>query len=131
MGPIRRSGAGSELDGAVPLDQVRVLEDKAAIAREGGQPLISPEAVVIAPFPLITTGTDANVQIRGVTPIVLKVRKNVRIVRMDQNSSLALKTRTVDHPAAETSDSILHGRPVADSITAPIMLRSVVPPDES
>jgi putative ABC transport system permease protein len=65
----------------VPLEQVRVLEDKPAIAREGGQPLISPEAVVIAPFPLITTGTDANVQIRGVTPIVLKVRKNVRIVR--------------------------------------------------
>jgi putative ABC transport system permease protein len=78
---IRRSGAGSELDGAVPLEQVRVLEDKPAIAREGGQPLISPEAVVIAPFPLITTGTDANVQIRGVTPVVLKVRKNVRIVR--------------------------------------------------
>jgi putative ABC transport system permease protein len=78
---IRRSGAGSELDGAVPLEQVRVLEDKPAIAREGGQPLISPEAVVIAPFPLITTGTDANVQIRGVTPIVLKVRKNVRIVQ--------------------------------------------------
>jgi len=78
---IRRSGAGSELDGAVPLEQVRVLEDKPAISREGGQPLISPEAVVIAPFPLITTGTDANVQIRGVTPIVLKVRKNVRIVQ--------------------------------------------------
>jgi putative ABC transport system permease protein len=78
---IRRSGAGSELDGAVPLEQVRVLEDKPAIAREGGQPLISPEAVVIAPFPLITTGTDANVQIRGVTPVVLKVRKNVRIVQ--------------------------------------------------
>jgi putative ABC transport system permease protein len=78
---IRRSGASSELDGAVPLEQVRVLEDKPAIAREGGQPLVSPEAVVIAPFPLLTTGTDANVQIRGVTPEVLKVRKNVRIVQ--------------------------------------------------
>jgi putative ABC transport system permease protein len=78
---IRRSGASSELDGAVPLEQVRVLEDKPAIAREGGQPLVSPEAVVIAPFPLLTTGTDANVQVRGVTPEVLKVRKNVRIVQ--------------------------------------------------
>lgn len=78
---IRRSGASSELDGAVPLEQVRVLEDKAAIARESGQPLVSPEAVVIAPFPLITTGTDANVQVRGVTPEVLKVRKNIRIVQ--------------------------------------------------
>ncbi|HXN70963.1 MAG TPA: ABC transporter permease [Candidatus Acidoferrales bacterium] len=78
---IRRSGASSELDGAVPLEQVRVLEDKAAIARESGQPLVSPEAVVIAPFHLITTGTDANVQVRGVTPEVLKVRKNIRIVQ--------------------------------------------------
>jgi putative ABC transport system permease protein len=78
---IRRSGSSSELDGAVPLEQVRVLEDKPAIAREGGQPLVSPEAVVIAPFPLMTTGTDANVQVRGVTPEALKVRKNVRIVQ--------------------------------------------------
>ena len=78
---VRRAGSSSEMDGSVPLEQVHVLQDKPAIAREGGQPLVSPEAVVIAPFPLVTTGTDANVQIRGVTPEVLKVRQNVRIVQ--------------------------------------------------
>jgi cyanophycinase len=44
--------------------------------------------------------------------------------------SLDLKTRTVDHPAAETTDPIEHGVPVTDSIASTIMLRNVVPPDE-
>jgi cyanophycinase len=55
---------------------------------------------------------------------------DVHIVRMDPHSSLDLKTRTVDHPAAETTDTIEHGVPGADSIVSTIMLRNVVPPDE-
>ncbi len=78
---IRRAGASGELDGNVTLDQIHVLQDKPAIARVDGQPLVSPEVVVIAAFPLKTTGTDANVQVRGVTPEVLKVRKNVHIAQ--------------------------------------------------
>lgn len=76
---IRRAGSTSEMDGAVGLDQVRVIQDAPGIARENGQPLVSPEVVVIAAFPLKGTGTDANVQVRGVSPGVLKVRQNVRI----------------------------------------------------
>src|SRR5208282_990533 len=77
---IRRAGASSELDGSIPLEQVRKIQDKPGIASEGGRPLVSPEVVVVAAFPLIATGTDANVQVRGVSEEVLKVRKNVRIV---------------------------------------------------
>jgi putative ABC transport system permease protein len=36
---------------------------------------------MVAAFPLLTTGTDANVQIRGVSPEVLKVRPNIKIVQ--------------------------------------------------
>jgi hypothetical protein len=50
--------------------------------------------------------------------------------RLHPRSSLDLKTRTVDHPAAETTDRIEHGVPVTDSIASTIMLRNVVPPDE-
>ena len=39
------------------------------------------EVVVVAPFPLRSTGTDANVQIRGVSPNVLTVRRNVKIIQ--------------------------------------------------
>jgi putative ABC transport system permease protein len=76
---IRRAGATGEIDGTVPLEQVRVIQDAPGIARDGGQPLVSPEVVVIAAFPLKATGTDANVQVRGVSGEVLKVRRNVRI----------------------------------------------------
>ena len=43
--------------------------------------MVSPEVVVVAAFPLITTGTDANVQVRGVTAEALKVRNNIHIVQ--------------------------------------------------
>jgi putative ABC transport system permease protein len=76
---IMRAGSSAELDGAVALDQVKVIQDAPGIARDNGAPLISPEVVVIANFPLKATGTDANVQVRGVSADALKVRKNVRI----------------------------------------------------
>ena len=69
------------MDGSIPLDQVKVIQDKPGVARDNGQPLVSPEAVMVAAFPLLTTGTDANVQIRGVSPEVLKVRPNIKIVQ--------------------------------------------------
>ena len=76
---IRRAGSRSEMDGAISLDQVRVIEDARGVARKNGQPLISPEVVVIAAFPLISTGTDANVGVCGVSADILKVRNNIRI----------------------------------------------------
>ena len=76
---IMRAGATSEMMGAVSLTEVKVIEDAAGVARTNDGPLVSPEVVVVAPFPLITTGTDANVQVRGVSPKALEVRKSVRI----------------------------------------------------
>jgi putative ABC transport system permease protein len=78
---IMRAGATSEMMGAVSLTEVKVIEDAAGVARTGDGPLVSPEVVVVAPFPLITTGTDANVQVRGVSPKALEVRKNTKIVQ--------------------------------------------------
>jgi putative ABC transport system permease protein len=78
---IRRAGATGEIDGSVPLEQVRVIQDAPGIARDGDQPLVSPEVVVIAAFPLKATGTDANVQVRGVSSNALKVRKNLHMVQ--------------------------------------------------
>jgi putative ABC transport system permease protein len=78
---IRRAGSSSELDGSISLDQVKVIQDAPGIAREDGRPLISPEVVVIAAFPLATTGTDANVQVRGVSQETLKVRPNIKMIQ--------------------------------------------------
>jgi putative ABC transport system permease protein len=78
---IIRGGASSEMESAVNLDQARVIADAAGVARSStGEPLSSPEVVVIAAFPLASTGTDANVQVRGVAPVALEVRRQVQMV---------------------------------------------------
>jgi putative ABC transport system permease protein len=78
---ILRSGAVNEMSGSVPLDQVKVIEDKPGIARDANGPLVTPEVVVVAAFPLLSTGTDANVQVRGVSAKAMEVRNNLKIVR--------------------------------------------------
>jgi len=79
---IRRAGAASEMDSVVALDQVRIIGDAAQIARgAGGVPLVSPEVVVIGAFQLRSSGTDANVQVRGLGPQVLEVRPSVTVAQ--------------------------------------------------
>jgi putative ABC transport system permease protein len=77
---VLRAGAPSEMESAVNLDQVKVIEDAPGVARGKEGPLVSPEVVVVAGFPLKTTGTDANVEVRGVSAQVLGVRNNVKVV---------------------------------------------------
>ena len=77
---VRRAGSSSEMDSGVQLEQVRVIEDAPGVARGANGPLVTPELVVIAPFPLLSTGTDANVQVRGVSPKALEVRSKIKIV---------------------------------------------------
>jgi putative ABC transport system permease protein len=77
---VQRSGADTEMTSIMTLDDVRIVEDAPQIARDASGPLVSPEIVVIAALPLRDTGTDANVQVRGVTPRVLGVRDNVKLV---------------------------------------------------
>jgi len=76
---IRRAGATGEMDSVVTLEQLRVIEDAPGIARREGRAILSPEVVVIAAFPLRSTGTDANVVVRGVSPDVLQVRRKTRL----------------------------------------------------
>lgn len=77
---LRRAGATSEIDSLLQLEQVRVIEDAPGVARGGEGPLASREVVVIAALPLKKTGTDANVQVRGVSGRVLAVRDVVQVV---------------------------------------------------
>ena len=77
---ILRAGANSEMESGLSLANVNILQDEPGVAHQNGQPIVTSEVVVIAPFPLRSTQTDANVQVRGVSPNVLTVRPNVRIV---------------------------------------------------
>jgi putative ABC transport system permease protein len=78
---VMRAGATSEMMSGIKLEDVKIMQDAPGVARGADAPLVTTEVVVVAPFPLRSTGTDANVQVRGVSPNVLTVRKNAKIVQ--------------------------------------------------
>jgi putative ABC transport system permease protein len=78
---VLRAGSPTEMMGGVTLDSVKVVQDEPGVARDSSGPLVTQEVVGVMPFPLISTGTDANVQVRGVSANVLRIRKFVKIVQ--------------------------------------------------
>ncbi|HXX14925.1 MAG TPA: ABC transporter permease [Candidatus Eremiobacteraceae bacterium] len=79
---VMRAGSSSEMMGGITLESIKVLQDAPGVARDGnGTPILTQDVVGVIPVPLISTGTDANVQVRGVSPNVLEVRRFVKIVQ--------------------------------------------------
>jgi putative ABC transport system permease protein len=77
---VRRAGATSEMDTAVSRESARIIGDAPGVARSStGESIVSGEVVVVAALPLAATGTDANIQLRGVTPMALEARDILRI----------------------------------------------------
>jgi len=108
---VRRAGSTSEMDSSVSLDQIKILEDAPGVARGSDGPLVTSEVVVIAPFPLRSTGTDANVQVRGVSSRTLDVRKQVKIVQ-GRFFQPGLAELIVGHNAANTYSGLTLGSDV-------------------
>jgi putative ABC transport system permease protein len=78
---VMRAGSASEMLGGITLDSIRIVQDAPGVAHDGSSPLVTQEVVGVVPIPLITTGTDANVQVRGVSPNVLQIRTFVKIAK--------------------------------------------------
>jgi putative ABC transport system permease protein len=78
---VQQAGSDTEMTSSLTMADVRVIEDAAQVVRRGAESLVSAEVVVIAALPLRGTDSDANVQMRGVSPRVLAVRDNVRMIQ--------------------------------------------------
>ncbi|MBI4476139.1 MAG: ABC transporter permease [Acidobacteria bacterium] len=76
---VRDAASISELTGFVTLEEVRTIEDAPAVVRGPDGPLASAEVVMNVALPLRSRGTDAIVQLRGVSPKAMQVRDNVKI----------------------------------------------------
>jgi putative ABC transport system permease protein len=78
---VLRGGSDSEMVSGLTREDTRVIADAAGVARGPDGPLVSAELFVIINLPKRSTGTDANVPLRGVEPAAFKVRDNVRITQ--------------------------------------------------
>jgi putative ABC transport system permease protein len=78
---VMRAGSASEMLGGITLDSIRIVQDAPGVAHDASGPLVTQEVVGVVPIPLISTGTDANVQVRGVSPNVLQIRNFVKMAK--------------------------------------------------
>ncbi|HUD41484.1 MAG TPA: ABC transporter permease [Dokdonella sp.] len=78
---ILRGGATAELSSGLSREDATLIAQMPGILRDAdGKPIVSPELVVVANLPKKSTGTDANVEVRGIGPQAWALRPNVKIV---------------------------------------------------
>jgi putative ABC transport system permease protein len=78
---VLRSGADSEMVSGFSREQTEIIADSPQVARTPEGPLASAELFVIIDLPKRSTGTDANVPLRGVEAAALHVRDNLKIIQ--------------------------------------------------
>jgi putative ABC transport system permease protein len=78
---VLRSGADSEMTSGLSREETRVISDAPGIAHNASGAVASAELFVIIDLPKRSTGTDANVPLRGVEPEAFEVRGNIQLVQ--------------------------------------------------
>jgi putative ABC transport system permease protein len=79
---VLRGGSQAEINSSVMRDQVRLIEEGPGIARGAdGKPLTSAELYLIVDGTKRTTGTKANLPLRGIGPEGLALRKTITITQ--------------------------------------------------
>jgi putative ABC transport system permease protein len=77
---VLRSGADSEMVSGLGREETRLIADAPGVARTEAGPEASAELFVIINLPKRSTGTDANVPLRGVERAAFQVRDQLKIV---------------------------------------------------
>jgi putative ABC transport system permease protein len=77
---VMRSGADSEMTSGIGGDEAEVIKTAPGLLRDGQAAVASAELYVIIDLPKKSTGTSANVPMRGVEPTATAVRDEVNIV---------------------------------------------------
>ena len=75
-----RSGADSEMTSGLGGPEVDIIKQAPGIRRNGQDVAASAELYVILDQPKKSTGTGANVPLRGIEPAAMKVRDTAKIV---------------------------------------------------
>lgn len=77
-----RKGSQAELNSGISRDQVRLIREAPGLWRDSeGKTLVSAELYVIVDGTKKSTGTQANLPLRGVEPGAMRLRKNMKIIQ--------------------------------------------------
>ena len=78
---VLRANSQTELNSILDHDATIIIGGEPQVARDAhGQPIASPELVVVASLPKKSSGLDANVEVRGIEEQAWALRPRVRII---------------------------------------------------
>jgi putative ABC transport system permease protein len=78
---VLRAGSQTEINSVLDHDSANLVAQAPQVLRDAhGQPIASPELVLVASLPKKSSGLDANVEIRGIGERAWSLRPNVRII---------------------------------------------------
>jgi putative ABC transport system permease protein len=78
---VLRGGTDTEMNSVLGLEDTHLIADAPGILRTAAGPVASAELFVVVDVPKRSTGTSANVPLRGVQPAAFEVRRNLRMVQ--------------------------------------------------
>jgi putative ABC transport system permease protein len=77
---VMRSGTDSEMTSILSGPEVELIKQAPGLLRDNQRALASGELLVLIDLPKISTGSEANVPLRGIEPETLKVRDEAKLV---------------------------------------------------
>ena len=77
---VMRSGTDSEMTSILSGAEVEIIKQAPGLLRDNQRALASGELLVLIDLPKLSTGSEANVPLRGIEPETLKVRDEAKLV---------------------------------------------------
>jgi putative ABC transport system permease protein len=114
---VLRSGSDTEMTSGFSGESARLITEAPGIEQGPEGSYASRELFVIIAVPLKRSETDANVPLRGLTPIALKVRPQVRIVE-GRMFTPGTNEIIVGRSASQQFSGLLLGSPVRSGKTS-------------
>jgi len=78
---VMRGGSDTEMTSIFSREEARIIADGPGVRRGPSGPVASAELFVLVDLPKRSTGTDANVPLRGIEPAGYQVRQTIEIVQ--------------------------------------------------
>jgi putative ABC transport system permease protein len=78
---VMRSGTDSEMTSILSGAEVEIIKQAPGLLRDNQRALASGELLVLIDLPKLSTGSEANVPLRGIEPETLKVRDEAKLVQ--------------------------------------------------
>jgi len=113
---VLRKGADAELTSGVDRLGYQAMKFKAGVARTAkGDPMVSPEGIVVINLPSVDNAEGSNVTLRGITPIGIQMRDEIKLLSgrwfdTGKREVVVGKSIAARFPGARMGQRILFGR---------------------